>query len=88
MYAIIVSEGSDGKDYFYTVNNFAVAEITDAVTSGGAVFSLDYVGTGAIGSSSWTEVGSDEQSGAVPEPTSGLLLLLGVAGLALKRKCA
>ena len=26
--------------------------------------------------------------GAVPEPTSGLLLLLGMAGLALKRKCA
>jgi hypothetical protein len=26
--------------------------------------------------------------GAVPEPTSGLLLLLGVAGLALKRKRA
>ena len=25
---------------------------------------------------------------AVPEPTSGLLLLLGIAGLALKRKCA
>ena len=24
----------------------------------------------------------------VPEPTSGLLLLLGMAGLALKRKCA
>ena len=26
--------------------------------------------------------------GAIPEPTSGLLLLLGVAGLALKRKRA
>lgn len=25
---------------------------------------------------------------AVPEPTSGLLMLLGIAGLALKRKCA
>ena len=26
--------------------------------------------------------------GAIPEPTSGLLLLLGVAGLALKRRRA
>ena len=33
--------------------------------------------------------GSDWQAySSVPEPTSGLLLLLGVAGLALKRKCA
>ena len=28
------------------------------------------------------------QAAAVPEPTSGLLILLGVAGLALKRKRA
>ena len=32
--------------------------------------------------------GSDYRTAAVPEPTSGLLLLLGVAGLALKRKRA
>ena len=32
--------------------------------------------------------GSSGSFGAVPEPTSGLLLLLGVAGLALKRKRA
>ena len=32
--------------------------------------------------------GSSGTFGAVPEPTSGLLLLLGVAGLALKRKVA
>ena len=32
--------------------------------------------------------GYSVQVGAVPEPTSGLLLLLGVAGLALKRKRA
>ena len=28
------------------------------------------------------------QTGAIPEPTSGLLLLLGMAGLALRRKQA
>ena len=32
--------------------------------------------------------GSSGSFGAVPEPTSGLLLLLGMAGLALKRKVA
>ena len=32
--------------------------------------------------------GSSGNFGAVPEPTSGLLVLLGMAGLALKRKCA
>jgi hypothetical protein len=34
--------------------------------------------------SSWTAVPSE----SVPEPTSGLLMLLGVAGLALRRKQA
>ena len=29
-----------------------------------------------------------QSTAAVPEPTSGLLLLLGVAGLALRRRCA
>lgn len=38
------------------------------------------------GSSTWSSAGW--QPSAVPEPTSGLLLLLGVAGLALKRKKA
>ena len=34
--------------------------------------------------SNWTAIGGS----SVPEPTSGLLLLLGMAGLALKRKRA
>ena len=84
MFAIIVSEGSDGQNYFYTVDNFSAVKITDAVAADKATYSLDYVGTGAVGGANWTAVGT----AAVPEPTSGLLLLLGVAGLALKRKRA
>ena len=36
----------------------------------------------------WETVGGDTPSGDVPEPTSGLLLLVGAAALALKRKVA
>ena len=64
-----------------------------------AALAKNYVATGVdtktvpgSGNLSFTKVyGTDTgawQSTAVPEPTSGLLLLLGVAGLALKRKRA
>lgn len=74
MYAILVGEDS-GKKYFY-YQDFGSVEVTDAVAAGGANFMLDYVNTGAI--STWTSV--------APEPTSGFLMLLGLAGLALRRK--
>jgi hypothetical protein len=42
---------------------------------------MSYTNLSANAQTAWTAV-------TVPEPTSGLLLLLGVAGLALKRKRA
>ena len=79
MYAILIGEAND-KTWFYGVNVFDPVTITDAVIADGALFAFDYVETGAIGGEGWTEV--------VPEPTSGLLLLVGGALLALKRKRA
>ena len=56
------------------------------ITSNEVTGSKQYSGVGDItlqsaGPSSWTTPGS-----SIPEPTSGLLMLLGVAGLALRRK--
>ena len=53
--------------------------VFESMASGGVLEFDPAYGSGSAGA--WT-------TAAVPEPTSGLLLLLGVAGLALKRKRA
>ena len=53
--------------------------VFESMASGGVLEFDPAYGSGSAGA--WT-------TSAVPEPTSGLLLLLGVAGLALKRKRA
>ena len=60
---------------------FVGDEITKTIGSSG---SQNFSWTYNDNTSAWTPVGGSP----VPEPTSGLLLLLGVAGLALKRKRA
>lgn len=55
-------------------------------TSGSATYSINF-GTGSKFATETSKFSGATWS-AVPEPTSGLLLLLGVAGLALKRKRA
>ena len=65
-------------DYTFTLTATDPSGATYSATGSG---SSDNFGTGfgGIDAGTWT---------AAPEPTSGLLLLLGVAGLALKRKRA
>lgn len=52
-------------------------------TGGTTVYYAAFTNDMAYGASDWKTV-----SASVPEPTSGLLLLIGMAGLALKRKRA
>ena len=81
LYAVLVATGGDSKNYAYVMDTASTVSITSAIEAGAsAVFNFGDVVTGAAGGAGWTAV--------APEPTSGLLLLLGMAGLALKRKRA
>ncbi len=60
-----------------------VGSSTEGVLPGvsGNTYFADFHRDGEIGAANWATM----SGGAVPEPTSGLLMLLGVAGLALRR---
>ena len=90
-------DGFDGATTYYTqivittAGYEAKSEIVAFTTPGTGASALDYSdGTGFNGG--WTGFSTANagawQPAAVPEPTSGLLMLLGLAGLALKRKRA
>ena len=74
--AVLIVQNDAGTEY-YTAQKMSVT--VDEMDSGIAFNSLGKNIYGTTTAVTWT---------AVPEPTSGLLLLLGVAGLALKRKRA
>ena len=77
-YTLILDNGGlkDGGNYFLAQE--VSGKVSDSVALG--------MTFGSQASKSWTKysVGSEP----IPEPTSGLLLLLGVAGLALRRRHA
>ena len=82
IYGLIVTTYTVDDVTMYIANK-ATATINGS-GSASAVGSLakNYGGTGGEAITGWTT------TGAIPEPTSGLLMLVGLAGLALRRKRA
>lgn len=76
-----------GKDYnlFFTIESDGKLFTSD--TKG--PFSMQPTGTTTVGFGNMTSATQNASNwAAVPEPTSGLLMLLGMAGLALRRRHA
>lgn len=78
-YYIVITYTDGGKDYTYTSSAVASSGLS-ATSLGSVAFAFnDTVKTS--GTDGWV-------AAAVPEPTSGLLMFLGIAGLALRRRRA
>lgn len=84
VYAVVFDTDTitDASHFYVTDATAAQTTLTEA-----SALTKTYTpaATGSATASNWKAVGS---SGPVPEPTSGLLLVLGMAGLALRRKRA
>jgi hypothetical protein len=73
-------------DSLDTYENYKISAVLS--NTFGANGDLPYNFTESIANTEWVAVGGGEPVEPIPEPTSGLLFLLGMAGLALKRKHA
>lgn len=83
-FAVVVDSATlaDAENYFL-VSDGATKSATFTSATGMKMLAWGDQTSYTQGEGKWTSVATD-----VPEPTSGLLLLLGMAGLALRRKVA
>ena len=79
IYSLVLFSYNDGEKDWVLANK--VTDTIDSLGSTKSFANLATAGGNTLGAAGWSTT-------SVPEPTSGLLLLLGMAGLALKRKCA
>lgn len=84
LYGIIITTYDSDKDG--TVDLYAVNKAVGSVNDSGTATSPTYLAKYLYGQNGGTPV--TWESAAVPEPTTGLLVLLGIAGLALRRRRA
>ena len=82
--------GQDGYCFFVEMVNYADGNWTTVDTGYtygyGDLVSSGYIATGTIDSSNMSTATAVNMGSAVPEPSSGLLLLMGGALLALRRR--
>ena len=84
LYGIIITTYDSDKDG--TVDLYAANKAIGSVNDSGTATSPNYLAKYLYGQNGGTSV--TWESAAVPEPTTGLLVLLGIAGLALRRRRA
>ena len=85
VYAFMGSSGADAYTYFVEIYNDSGIYHSDGMSYSSLSAYISTIKSGMATPSDPMGVTAFTY-GAVPEPTSGLLLLLGVAGLALRRK--
>lgn len=79
-YAALIYTYGTGDDMYY-MGNFGSAYVESSMDVSTSYMGTKLFGNGTGTATVWT-------AAAIPEPTSGLLMLLGMAGLALRRRRA